>query len=211
MPTFGSDTIWKFSTNVSELKKLAACNFEDLLQVGLVSRLVVSCIYLIWLWWWQCSILVFDGLLPEPHNSAIMTLLFTCCHWHWLAKLQMHTDETLIIFDGVTTMLGAELRHFVTMTCNSFQTKELQQETTAHLCRESKKCTNQNEGALPSTSNGQRSVPLQKKFNVHTIKNHSLGDYPDQIRRYGTTDSYSTEPVSAFLSEASHTEINVLL
>ena len=35
MPTFGQDTIWRFHKNVSELKRLAARDFEDLLQVGL--------------------------------------------------------------------------------------------------------------------------------------------------------------------------------
>ena len=34
VPTFGADTIRRFSNNVSELKKLAARDFEDLLQVG---------------------------------------------------------------------------------------------------------------------------------------------------------------------------------
>lgn len=33
VPTFGSDTIRKFTTNASEMKKLAARDFEDLLQV----------------------------------------------------------------------------------------------------------------------------------------------------------------------------------
>ena len=34
MPTFGSSTIRRFATNASEMKKLAARDFEDLLQVG---------------------------------------------------------------------------------------------------------------------------------------------------------------------------------
>jgi len=34
VPSFGRDTIRRFSSNVSELKKLAAHDFEDLLQVG---------------------------------------------------------------------------------------------------------------------------------------------------------------------------------
>src|ERR1700683_3923706 len=34
VPTFGGDTIRRFSSNVSELKKLAARDFEDLLQVS---------------------------------------------------------------------------------------------------------------------------------------------------------------------------------
>ena len=33
MPTFGSGTIWCFATNASEMKKLTACDFEDLLLV----------------------------------------------------------------------------------------------------------------------------------------------------------------------------------
>ena len=35
MPTFGLSTIRRFATNASEVKKLAARDFEDLLQVGL--------------------------------------------------------------------------------------------------------------------------------------------------------------------------------
>jgi len=34
IPTFGRDTIRKFRSNVSELKKMAARDFEDLLQVS---------------------------------------------------------------------------------------------------------------------------------------------------------------------------------
>jgi len=34
MPTFGSSTIRCFATNASEMKKLAARDFEDLLQVS---------------------------------------------------------------------------------------------------------------------------------------------------------------------------------
>ena len=35
-----------------------------------------------------------------------------------------------------------------------------------------------------------------KGFNLNTYKLHSLGDYVETIRRYGTTDSYSTQLVS---------------
>lgn len=34
------------------------------------------------------------------------------------------------------------------------------------------------------------------KFSLQSYKYHSLGDYGDTIRQYGTTDSYSTKPVS---------------
>lgn len=36
----------------------------------------------------------------------------------------------------------------------------------------------------------------RKVLNLNTYKLHSLGDYPDTIRQYGTTDSYSTQIVS---------------
>ncbi|KAG5639974.1 hypothetical protein DXG03_002043, partial [Asterophora parasitica] len=34
----------------------------------------------------------------------------------------------------------------------------------------------------------------KKEFNLNLIKLHALGDYVHYIRRYGTTDSYSTQP-----------------
>ena len=37
IPTFGRFTIRRFHNNVSEMKKLAARDFEDILQVGAVS------------------------------------------------------------------------------------------------------------------------------------------------------------------------------
>ena len=36
----------------------------------------------------------------------------------------------------------------------------------------------------------------QKKINLMTYKYHALGHYVDTIRCFGTTDSYSTQPVS---------------
>ena len=36
VPTVGVDTIWKFANNTSEMKKMAAQNFEDLLQVPII-------------------------------------------------------------------------------------------------------------------------------------------------------------------------------
>lgn len=43
LPTFGKDTIRRFSTNSSEMKKLAAHNFEDLLQVLILGPLAIRC------------------------------------------------------------------------------------------------------------------------------------------------------------------------
>jgi len=54
-------------------------------------------------------------------------------------------------------------------------------------------------GAMPHAqpnSNTRR----PKTLNLHTYKIHSLGDYSATIRRYGTTDSYTTETVSNIYS-----------
>lgn len=42
IPSFGRDTIWKFTANVSELKKMAARDFENLLQVSLIGCLLIG-------------------------------------------------------------------------------------------------------------------------------------------------------------------------
>jgi hypothetical protein len=82
---------------------------------------------------------VFDGLLPEPHNSAILNLLFVMAHWHGLAKLRMHHDLTLDIMESVVMSLGKLLRSFRDVTCLAFKTKELRREADARARRELRK------------------------------------------------------------------------
>lgn len=116
-----------------------------------------------------------------------MELLFVCAHWHALAKLRLHTDHSLCIFDEVTASIGERLRTFATRTCSAFDTRELRREAEARKRREVKKSM---------TATSITPTRQQKTFNLQTYKLHVLGDYPTTIRRYGTCDSYSTEPVS---------------
>lgn len=268
MPTFGRETIRRFSNNISELKRLAARDFEDILQVIAAVLLIPKLSLIVLLeFHLQCAIPVFEGLLPEPHNSQIMDLIFSCAHWHGLAKLRMHTDDTLSILDGVTVEIGAEFRKFIKKTCSVFTTHELEREKDARQRRRKKQkersdkpggsSTAGNHGGGDATASGStdsatrdstaapRSQPSeqhtdpsnpslslpnasptifqqmpqmdvrtegspgtsisqgvekdecrQRVFSVRGYKYHSLGDYSDMIRRYGTADSYSTEPVS---------------
>lgn len=136
---------------------------------------------------------MFEDLLPEPYNSAILRLLFTMAQWHGLAKLRLHTDITIDQLEEVTTRLGQELRDFQTKICPAFQTKELPREVNARKRREAK---NQSANSQPG-SQGERKT---KTLNLQTYKLHSLGDYGKTIRKYGTTDSYSTEPVGLYFS-----------
>lgn len=99
----------------------------------------------------QCAIPVFEGLLPEPHNSRLLDLLFVVAEWHGLAKLRIHTDRTLEILDQFTTLLGQSLRDFLSKTCSTFDTKELPREANARERR--KKNKKPKESQDPATPN----------------------------------------------------------
>lgn len=131
----------------------------------------------------------------------IIRLVFMSAHWHGLAKLRLHTDLTLGIMDRLTTELGKALRDFEEHTCPAYVTRELPRETAARERRQkSKKTTSNNsEGVEPSAGilnpESEDLKRLKKTLNLGTYKYHSLGDYVDTIRRYGTTDSYSSQTV----------------
>ena len=190
VPTFGGDIIRKFTSNTSEMKRMAARDFEDVLQVSPhpifpAFEFLSRCD--------QCAVPVFDALLPEPHNKAILTLIFTCAYWHALAKMCLHTDETLAVLDILTERLGSRLRHFQRKTCAAFDTRELKREVERRQRRESNNQTG-NSTATPIAQETRRS----KTFNLQTYKLHALGDYSSSICKFGTTDSYSTEPVRKY-------------
>ncbi|KAF7976901.1 hypothetical protein HWV62_5461, partial [Athelia sp. TMB] len=186
VPSFGRDAIRCFKNDVSELKQLAARDYEDLLQ---------------------CCIPVFDGLLPEPHNTTILFLLFTFGHWHGLAKLRMHTDLSVGLLESETEQLFAQLRHFADTTCAEFDTHELRREAEsrqrAKQRRDAKTAGSAAQGAkkgkgkgkaVPFSSGVEGSGPQKKSYHLSTIKHHFLCDYPQIIREFGTTDNYTTEP-----------------
>jgi hypothetical protein len=99
----------------------------------------------------------------------------------------MHTDPTLDILSHVTMSLGNSFRLFVGKTCAAFQTRELERERVARQRRQEKAAVQKASSRKP------------KQLNLNTYKFHSLGDYVETIRRFGTTDSYSTQPVSIHL------------
>jgi len=131
---------------------------------------------------------VFEGLLPAPHNKIVMNLLFALATWHAYAKLRLHTDTTLQFMESATTILGEQLRRFVKVTCEAYNTKETPSEVAARARRQGKQKGN---ATGPSESSG----PKKKELNLSTYKLHALGHYTDTIHRFGTTESYSTQTV----------------
>jgi hypothetical protein len=100
----------------------------------------------------------------------------------------------------VTRMLGRQLRHFTKVTCTAFVTRELPREEAARG-----RCTAKKAAATAAAGTAAPPAPQQrapgariKTFNMETYKGHSLADYAATILFFGTTDSYSTQPVRIF-------------
>ena len=138
---------------------------------------------------------VFDGLLPAEHDKDIQSLLFTTAEWHTLAKMRLHTDSTLAWLDESTKAFGKQIRHFQSYTCSFFDTRELPQEEAARSRRQKKKKGSINPSPLVPAPAAPSAGTKKKLFNLILIKLHALGDYVKTIKTFGTTDSYSTQPV----------------
>ncbi|KAH6890808.1 hypothetical protein BKA70DRAFT_1441711 [Coprinopsis sp. MPI-PUGE-AT-0042] len=169
--SFGRDTICRFSTNASDMKRKAARDYEDLLQ---------------------CSLPVFEALLPSPHNEIVGDLLYALCEWHALAKLRMHHDLTLERLESATVELGSHFRRFQVETCAKVKTFELPSEAEARTRRAASRDAQQ-EGNKNVQQDSEASSRRPKAFSLSTPKYHALGHYAQQIRHFGTVDSFTSE------------------
>ena len=97
------------------------------------------------------------------------------------------------MLEKVAEALCQALRQFATVTCPRYVTTELPREASARVKRQQaqvKRGTGTRERKKTTKS------PKLKRFNMSTYKMHCIPNYPDAIRRYGMTDSYSTQTVS---------------
>lgn len=171
---------------------------------------------------------VFEGLLPEPHNTIVLKMLFELANWYSLAKLRVHTEETIELLEDATQRVRLAVREFEKVTCAYYHTTELPREeaargrrnaaTTAKAKAKAQKAkeSNQTKKAskhkaksasrkaskaerTPSPSPPTRRVKPKKELNLRTYKWHSLPDYPSFIRRLGPAVGWSTQAVSYHL------------
>ncbi|KAG9119749.1 hypothetical protein FRC07_005073 [Ceratobasidium sp. 392] len=190
IPTFSS-TIRMFAEDVADMGRIAARDFEDILQ---------------------CCMPAFKGLLPEICDGPAQSLLFLFAEWHGLAKLRLHMTESLKIFKSITTRLGTALRNFVKLT-EELQIRETPKEYTRRKkqaeASKSKSLLRRTPAAANRVHANKNKASSQKKadgsgdgngdgrqivtLNLNTYKFHSIGDYPWNIEEYGTLDSYSTQ------------------
>jgi hypothetical protein len=131
---------------------------------------------------------VFEGLLPEPHNTHLMKLLHRMAEWHSFAKLRLHTESTLSYLETLTRQLGQLMRQFRDQTCSHFETFELPREAEAR----NRQQQSQAQGRQPEPGSGAKKL---KSLNLLTYKWHALGDYVQTIHLFGGTDGYSTQLV----------------
>lgn len=88
-----------------------------------------------------------------------MKLLYWISEWHTLAKLRMHTEDSLELMEEITKDLGNLLRQFRTLTCSQFNTIECPREADARIRRRMKaagaQCPNVVPTSMPPRSVGQ--------------------------------------------------------
>ncbi len=171
--SFGQSTIWKFSNSISEMKKFAGRDFEDMLQ---------------------CTGPCFEGLFPKSVNSGIQDLLFIMACWHTSAKLCVHMEDSLDNFRGLTTTFTKQIWYFAKKICPHFETVETPSECATSICAEAARVRKCKPRHFHSSST-QGAKRIAKEFNIATPKFHSIVHYPDAIATYRTTDSYSTQMV----------------
>ncbi|KAG2056709.1 hypothetical protein BDR06DRAFT_1039209 [Suillus hirtellus] len=168
IPSYGNGVICKFANNTSKMKRLAAQDFEDILQ---------------------CAMPVFKGLFPADHDEIIQLLLYRFAQWHALTKLRMHSESTLSVLDKTFKCLTHQLHKFQKFTCNTFTTMELPKERAAHKHKATHQCLTSD---IPDAGGGGQRT---KKFNMNTYKFHTIGDYLQTIQLFGMIDSFTSQIV----------------
>ena len=141
-------------------------------------------------------------------------MLFSLAEFHAFAKMRLHTERTLELFDQSVIKLGEDMRKFETVVCAAYETKELPRETAARGRREAAAAAKASSKTAPPggrKGKGKASPlaaaarhapqkpganPRQAKFELSTFKYHSFGDYPDAVRAFGTLDVLSSQHVS---------------
>ena len=136
----------------------------------------------------------FEGLIPDNHDGRVQDLIFTFAHCHSLAKLKLHTDDTLAILDEWTVILGTQSCLFVTKTCDVYETCKLKWEYQARKRNEDRKkgkATNSKaikaatgvSGAVDSGTRSQPSGSMTSLANEASVLNAGTPSAPSRGKR----------------------------
>ena len=167
------------------MKKLAARDYEDLLQVNVHSASAYNMLTLNL----KCCIPAFEGLLEEPHNKRLMKLLYRTAEWHGFAKLRIHTDSTLDHLEKLTKEFGLLMRHFRDLSCSQFRTMELPREVEERKRQRQRAQAKQ----LPaSTGTGVRSEPTAASSSNTSVPASTAQPSPSTTNANANSTSTST-------------------
>ncbi|KAJ3556338.1 hypothetical protein NM688_g2089 [Phlebia brevispora] len=185
VPTFGSDTIRRFTNNVSELKKLAARDYEDILQVCIFA--LNPMIILTWLF----------EVLDSLYRGALARAPGACRLGHALVFTHVACNGQVTFTYGVNNQDTRASHHRprkinpnLCAQSKAFPTYELRRETEARKRRELREPASANEKAQKKATTSERKI---KHLNMKTFKLHDLPHFTEFIRRFGTTENYSTQ------------------
>ena len=73
----------------------------------------------------------FKGLFFKTCDDLIQDLLFTLAFWHGYAKLRLHSDSSVRVLEGATTVFGNLIREFKNIICPRYKTKPTAREQQA--------------------------------------------------------------------------------
>ncbi|KXN87998.1 hypothetical protein AN958_07810 [Leucoagaricus sp. SymC.cos] len=129
-----------------------------------------------------------DGRIQELNQSVVLDLLYSLRTWHALAKLRLSTETTWCFLHIATSQLGDILHKFEEATCAFFYTEKLPTDAAAR---------GQQSARMNSVQQKEKGKAPEKtssrSFSLATYKLHSLGDYKEAIKMFGTSDSYLTQ------------------
>jgi hypothetical protein len=95
----------------------------------------------------------FEGLFPPQYDNIVQDLLFDLAAWHAFAKMRLHTDSTLALFEIITASLGRTLRLFASEVCTHVKTFALPREVEATQRRAAKAAAKSKSAGPPVTEN----------------------------------------------------------
>jgi hypothetical protein len=120
------------------------------------SRSIANALY-------QCSVPVFEGLLPDKEDRIVRKLLFELATWHGLAKLRLHTETRVTDLENSATRLG-RLRKFKSEVCSAYATRDLPSEEAARGRRKAAKdAKGGKKPEPPVASTGKKKKKKKKK------------------------------------------------
>ena len=73
----------------------------------------------------QCIIPVIEDLLPPAHNAIMLDMLFSLAKFHTFAKMHLHTEQMLELFDQSIIKLSEDMQKFKTVVCAAYESNEL--------------------------------------------------------------------------------------